>query len=1095
VERLDAEPPIDILHFDGHGVFDPQGGLPERLASRTITLSQALAGALLKDTAGKPATDSPPNTGYLLFEKPDGSVDLVPAEKLGLNLHRRRVPLVILSACQGAAHGEGEEPLGSVAARLTAAGIPAVLAMTHSVLVATTAALFGEFYDGLARHRSIGEALDAARLHLHNNPEKYQVQRGPERVALRLYDWFVPALYQGGADLPLLRAAEDRQPGAGPSPLRSNLRPRPESGFFGRRRALWDIERWFADQTRRITITGFGGQGKTALAEEAGRWLMRIGLFRAAVVVDYSRVQSVDAVAVAVSQIGGVLEESLIDAKAALEALRQTPTLVILDNLEALAVEPLRELLDVATGWSEAGGSRVLLTTRTPDCGHPHYQIEGTRIHRRLMLDGLSSREAPDDALEWFAELVKLPPPPEIGLPKRDALIELFDKVRFHPLSIQVLAQQLKTRRPAELGGRLEALLAAGALPGATDTPPELLASLTLSLDRLDESARALLPRLGVFQGGAFEANLLAITGLGEGQDGEPSGVWPALRRPLESAALLQVESVPGIAPPFLRFHPTLAPMLWGQISPAEQARLTAAHRERYHQVANYLYQTDTKKPHEARAIARRELPNLLHAVDNAFATQDPGAVDFANSVTKFLGHFGFKREAERLSALSQSAAGEEGSGTWYMAQSNRGERLLAAGRANEALPIFQTILEQLGDTPSFERTTTIARLGRCFAAAGRPDIAAERYREGIAVAEKLAASDEVNQLTGFLHTDLADVLMRTGQYAEARKEYEAGIEIAQTLGDVRAQGISLGQIGTLAMLEGKLGEALNRHLAALAFFQKLGEPDHEAKAWHQLGRVFVEAGQWDKAERHYRESARIKEALGHLAGAARTWNELAIVSAESGKPNAAEHWFRKAIEVGRRLGDQPGLSGRLLNLANLLKAQPARLAEARRLAEEALEMKKTLDPAAAEIWKTYAILADIAEQEQEANLATDFHGQVALRSEASEHRRLALEHEHRFASTRHAREPHLPLIAATLMAAQDPTASELVDAALAHYTDASWNELVAAIRRIVAGERDEDALQTGQFGDSPMIIATILAALADPSVLEDLLPPAPPTA
>lgn len=117
-----------------------------------------------------------PNTGYLLFEKPDGGPDPVPAEKLGLNLHRRRDP-------------------------------------------------------GGPRHDPIG-----------------------------------------------------------------------------RRRALWDIERWFADQPRRITITGFGGQGKTALAEEAGRWLVRIGLFRAAVFVDYSRVQSVDAVAVAVNEIGGLLD-------------------------------------------------------------------------------------------------------------------------------------------------------------------------------------------------------------------------------------------------------------------------------------------------------------------------------------------------------------------------------------------------------------------------------------------------------------------------------------------------------------------------------------------------------------------------------------------------------------------------------------------------------------------------------------------------------------------------------------------------------------------------------------------------------------------
>lgn len=89
----------------------------------------------------------------------------------------------------------------------------------------------------------------------------------------------------------------------------------------------------------------------------------------------------------------------------------------------------------------------------------------------RVVRGGREPR-APDDALEWFTDLVKLPPPPEIGLPKREALIELFDKVRFHPLSIQVLAQQMKTRRPAELGRRLEAQVGVPGMNGSGRSCP-----------------------------------------------------------------------------------------------------------------------------------------------------------------------------------------------------------------------------------------------------------------------------------------------------------------------------------------------------------------------------------------------------------------------------------------------------------------------------------------------------------------------------------------------------------------------------------------------------------------------------------------------
>ena len=76
----------------------------------------------------------------------------------------------------------------------------------------------------------------------------------------------------------------------------TNLPARPEAGFFGRRWELWEIECWLAGETRRVTVSGFGGQGKTALAQEAGRWLVRTGLFRAAVFVDYAKMQSLDAI-------------------------------------------------------------------------------------------------------------------------------------------------------------------------------------------------------------------------------------------------------------------------------------------------------------------------------------------------------------------------------------------------------------------------------------------------------------------------------------------------------------------------------------------------------------------------------------------------------------------------------------------------------------------------------------------------------------------------------------------------------------------------------------------------------------------------------
>jgi tetratricopeptide (TPR) repeat protein len=987
-----------------------------------------------------------------------------------------------------------------VAGRLTTTGIPAILAMTHAVLVPTTKILFGKFYESLARSRGIATALDDARTFLANNPQKFEVQRGKHRQKLELDDWFIPALFHGGTDSPLLTSGLGFKPAEPPtgglkaiSTPKHNLRPPHEAGFFGRRRELWDIECWFAGQeTRRISVTGFGGQGKTELAQEAGRWLLRTGRFQRVVFVDYSKAQGHDAIAVAVSTISTLIDQSLVDANAATEALQNDniPTLIILNNLETVAADALNELLTAAVTWSNAGDSRILLTSRQPEFGHPDYRIEGTRKHRQIPLKGLGSAANPDDALGWFGELNKLPPVASVPPPRREELIELFDRVQFHPLSICVLAQQLKTRTAKQLGERLEQLLSQAATSAiAVDgTPPSLVASLQLSLERLSEPERHAVRRLGVFQGGALEDVLLAImesevsTQIAESDNRKREAyatIWPGLRRQLESAALIEAESIPGVRPPFLRFHPTLAPILWADLEAEERQVLTIAHRQRYYALANLLYHQDSKNPHQVRDIARCELPNLLQAVDRALDAGDTDAVDFVDSVNWFLRSFGLTHEAARLSDRAERVDLQAGSQAWFLAKSNRGEQLLQAGRAGDAAAVFEDILETLGDQPRHKLALTLTRLGRCYRAGGRPDLAEAMHRQGFAVAEQLEPSDWVQQIRGTLHTDLADVLMFQGKFAKARAEYERGLESAKELNEPRSQGVILGQLGTLAMMEGDLVDAVQRFQEALKLFQSLGEPAMEAVARHQLGVAFQKAQQWEQAEQHYRESARIEEQNGNLAGAAQTWNQLAILNQLTGKPEAAESWYRRAIGGSRSLGDTALLPKCLNNLADLLQTQPGRLDEARQLAEEALAIDKTLDAAAAGIWATYNILAKIADQQSQPDLA-------------AEYRQLARTAKRNFAGTLQEMKQFATVIAAVVAVCAGQDESRDFVAAYVNAMRKGGGDGLAcadAIERILAGERDEQRLCDNAGPISSMIIETILRAIADPTTLSALMP------
>jgi tetratricopeptide (TPR) repeat protein len=1019
VERLENRqlPAVDILHFDGHGVFD--GGV---------------------------------ETGYLLFEDKDGKVERVSAEKLGEAL-QQNVSLMVLSACESG-KVMGEDALGCVAARLTHSGIPAVLAMTYSVLVKTTEQLFGKFYGELAAGQSLGVALANARQDLFDRQRRGKTLRGTEQVDQNLSDWFLPAWYQAGDDIQLL------QPSIQVPQIKSPRHELPhlaKEGFFGRSRDLWDIERAFF-RKRRLTISGFGGQGKTYLAVEAGRWMSQTGMFDVVCFVNYAAFQGVDPVGFAVWEIGRVLEQSFVDAAAVTAEMEQHRTLLILDNLESLEAEALQELLTVAKEWSEVGATRLLLTTRNRDLNHPDYPVGRSLAHQRLLLRGLGNEQDPEDAINYFQGLMKLSPEPKWELPKRSELIDLFKLVDFHPLSIKLVAYQCKELRVGDLARSLAELLAAEPL---ADKQRCLIASLNLSLERLPADLSELLLRLGVFHGGAFESMILKVLQFVPEQ-------WQKLKATLLRTGLVQVEEI-GL--PFLRFHPTLAPVLWGRLIAEKQGELKLRYQQEYYAFANSLYRQDLQNPAAVRIVARRELANLLWAVNGALDDQSGNAVDFVDSVNWFLDNFGLKRDQALLTERLDLLVGTVGSQNWYLVRSSQGEQLFKASQYEAAAKLFVEILQALDNKPSFDRVNTLNRLGRCLRDQGELTQAEECLQTGIKLSAQLDPlldqSDGFKRQRSNLNANLGDVLRGLGKYEQAQQAYEDYLAIQQELGDQRGVAVVEGKLGILAMLRGDLGTAEQRHQSALQTFQRLQEPQAEAVEWHQLGMVYQEGKQWAAADRAYRTSASIQDQQGNFIRVASTYNQLGILNERMNQIPAAEAWYRKALQIAQKVGDQLGESRRLHNLAALLSQQPDRLPTARQTAEKALAIKQTLDPAAVEIWTTYDLLANIATAQSE-NLSAQTYRQLARTTKAA------------FAGTQSELQRYAQSIELVIAAVVDATAREQLEPVLVQSVENGKEQLVAVIRRVLAGEREVEVLWDDLDLEDSMIIAAILRGVSE---------------
>jgi tetratricopeptide (TPR) repeat protein len=1055
-------PPVHVVHFDGHGVYDAAVGL-----------------------------------GYLLFENDKHGSDRVDANRLGTLLNQCGVPLMVLNACQSAAQQEAN-PYASVAARLIRAGVGSVLAMNYSVLVVAARIFVEAFYGGLADGLTIGQAVDAGRFALLENVDRHTLTRRDEKSGelaehtVRLRDWFLPALYQQSADPRVFDAAaplpEGLTPRTVPLALRDPLAPgglpgEPIHGFHGRARELLALERAFADH-RVVVLHGFGGQGKTTLAADAGRWFHRTGRFPGgAAFVSFEHGGSLQQLCSWVAQAVSGDPDALLGAADPVarvgELLREHPALLILDNFESalgsaplLPTDELRAVLDAVWSWAggaEAArrrgdeaqsGSRVLITTRDTNVGDVRFRP--SRLCRHVPLGGL----ARDDALQLAAAVLD-----DHGI-ARDAirleeLTELVENLGGHPLSLNLALPHLRDMAPAALAEGFEKLLP-GFTQGAAQQRNESLAvSLEFSLRRLGQATRDALPDLAVFQGGAMEYDILAITQI----DAE---LWKTARAELEGAALITVEPIQNIDSSFLRFHPTLAPYLAAQLPAERRAALETRFWQEYHKTANQLYQLDTQHPHEARAIARRELPNMARALDLTLAA---GAHDevmvFVDRIARFLDNFGRWRERDELqrkiAAIQFDGAGGITKAE-YLRLNGRGEALRQAGRAVEAEKLFRDLLTRLeagaAYDSSYDQAYLLWNLGRCLAAQGRPVQAIEQHRRALAGLEVLSATDTaVKQMIGAVHTDLADLHTVLGHYDDAENEYKAALVIDEKLGDDRGKGVDLGQLGSLALRRGDLAEAGRRYAEALETFQRLGEPGMEAVAWHQLGIVAQQARNWGQAERCYRESVRICEQIRDLPQLAKSFNQLALVAKSAGRLDEAERWYLRASEVYEELQSSYEQSVVLSNLANLYLDQ-GQLDQAERYARRAAAIKETLD-LSAEPWATYNILAGIATARGRA-------------AEAADWQRKEQDSYGAYAGAAHAIRNWQPVIVNIVELCR---ANAQPEGDLAAFLDQmgntnDWRNAVAVIRRILAGERDIEKLRGELDSTDFVIVHTILAQL-----------------
>lgn len=931
---------FDVIHFDGHGVYDRKVGM-----------------------------------GGLCFEDPKDSekpmkraMQLVHAEKLAQVIRDHRIPLVFLEACQSAKIEDN--PTASVAARLLQEGVTSVVAMSHIVLIETAYRFVAAFYEALAQGRRVGTAMLNGQRALYGDTWRGKVLGAGD---LRLQDWFVPVLYQEEND-PLLvtrQLSKDAQQVQQKPRRRSfgELPATPPHTFIGRSRELLVLERLLhGDRLRYAVVRGQGGAGKTTLAAELARWLVRTRRFKQAAFISLETYT--DARGVLDTLGRQLLPEgdkwsvahfpNLGQALQPIErALRDRPTIIVLDNLESVlpdasgqapaATAPLEEIFALCQSLLQADeGTRLLFTTREslPEPFNHH--------HREVTLGALSHA----DAINLVSEVMKQEGfTPEAEDPGGDPkeITDLVEAVNRHARALVLLAREVARRGVRATTENLHQLMAELDKKHPGDRENSLYASIELSLRRLPPETLARIKVLSAFHGGA---NLAALMPMLDADMDE----CRAFAVPIIEVGLGQ-----DMAYGHMRLDPALAPYLLREMSEAEQEEVRSRWAEAMRAVTNTLYQEFFKDIELSARVTMLELHNLIAMLAWVEDKDEPEKIAIlADQVETLLSAVGRPQALAKATRVRERAAARLDKWVYgrFMAENANVERLKERGDIESALPAARQLLQQClaGGEEAFPEAafcigSAYWQMGSVLQASGANEDALIQLAEAQRRLQALADTGNLDAeyMVANAITVRGDCLTTLGRWDEAAMAYQESIRRSEKCKNERLVAINKSQIGTIRMLQDRNNEALEIFTEARDIFETLGEPESVASMWHRIGIVHRQAGQFEQSEQAHQQSLAIAVQQKNLPGEALNLDQLGSLYADRGWPEDAVKCYRQAAVLHAKLKDPVSEGLARDGLASAL-AKLQRYDEGRRELLRAMECKKSYGHAA-QHWITWDTL------------------------------------------------------------------------------------------------------------------------------------------
>lgn len=706
---------------------------------------------------------------------------------------------------------------------------------------------------------------------------------GRNREALSAFERFEQTLAEevGGQPLESTLLLADSLRESPVSELPRSEPPVPSTSFVGRSQELEVLKELLEnDSVRLVTIVGLGGSGKTRLALEAVSRHRRAQ----AVYVPLAAITAAGRVAQAILEALGQHGDDVDAERNLLAQLRNSSDLLLLDNFEqVLEAAPL--LIRLLAG---APGLKIVVTSRES------LQVSGEFTLEVAGLAGTggdaSGADVTDAAQLFIARAARYGQRFSAAGQVLESINDICAQVDGLPLAIEIAAGWTKILPVQELARQLadhDSLLESD-LRDLPERHRSIRAILGHTWQGLSEAERQAMTRLAVFDGGFTLAAARAA-----------GSVDLDLLLSLLDRSLVRRYGQDRFV-----LHGLLRQYTHRNAEDSELAAARDAHRS-YHCALLGQIAHDLKGANVPLGLERvqADRANFEAAWNHAVQTLDLTALDQARDALDYYLYYRTRFQAAREHFESAASALEPLSRTDP-----------AAGRLRGCL---------------------LAQLAEKEFNLGEHESAFGHAREATALLAELGSDIDLANA----RLVLANGLVRSSEFADARDTFTAVLETALATGELYLEGAARNGLGTLyCTADGDIASGEEQYRASLRAHRRVGNLEGVTGALTNLGACRFDLHDHAEAERLWTEAAAMCRELGFTHREAALLNNLGALAESRGEFGRARELLERSLAVRRDLGYLTGIASVLGSLGRLA-LQESDAASARERLQDALEI------------------------------------------------------------------------------------------------------------------------------------------------------------